>query len=155
MATTRSRILSLDLGTTTGWALTTDGLASVKSGTVKFSTKKFDNKSFLQFFYWLEDFMEKNKVTVLVVEKPTVSKFFNALRILYGMFAIAQMVSVGFKAEWFEFSTSTVKKFWTGNGGADKDKMLEATRVLGFKPKDHNEADAIAGLHWFCMKGTK
>jgi crossover junction endodeoxyribonuclease RuvC len=40
-----------------------------------------------------------------------------------------------------------VKKAATGKGNASKDMMIEAARTRGHKPKDDNEADAIAIMY--------
>ena len=40
----------------------------------------------------------------------------------------------------------TVKKFWTGKGNANKEKMIAETNRRGFIVTDDNEADAIAVL---------
>jgi len=42
----------------------------------------------------------------------------------------------------------SVKKHFTGNGNANKAKMLAEARVRGFRPDDDNEADAIAIRSW-------
>jgi Holliday junction resolvasome RuvABC endonuclease subunit len=39
-----------------------------------------------------------------------------------------------------------VQKHWTGKGNADKAAMCETARARGFRPKDSNEADALAIL---------
>lgn len=47
----------------------------------------------------------------------------------------------------------TLKKFWTGKGNASKEQMIEACfQRTGMTPVSHNEADAIAGLHWLMAK---
>ena len=42
----------------------------------------------------------------------------------------------------------TIKKHATGKGNADKDELIAAARSRGHDPKDDNEADALALLHW-------
>jgi len=42
----------------------------------------------------------------------------------------------------------TIKKHATGKGNAGKDEMIAAMQRLGYTPKDDNEADALALLHW-------
>ena len=41
------------------------------------------------------------------------------------------------------FNVGTIKKFATGRGNASKAEMIAAAEMLGFQPKDDNEADAI------------
>jgi Holliday junction resolvasome RuvABC endonuclease subunit len=46
-------------------------------------------------------------------------------------------------------SVGTIKKFATGSGNADKNAVKRAVREKwGFKPKDDDEADALALLHF-------
>ena len=42
----------------------------------------------------------------------------------------------------------TIKKHATGKGNAGKDEMIIAAKSRGHDPKDDNEADALALLHW-------
>ena len=42
----------------------------------------------------------------------------------------------------------TIKKHATGKGNAGKDEVIAAARSRGHAPKDDNEADALALLHW-------
>ena len=41
-------------------------------------------------------------------------------------------------------AVSTLKKRMTGSGRADKDAVIRAVRQRGYRPSDHNEADALA-----------
>ena len=45
--------------------------------------------------------------------------------------------------EYSEYSASEIKKFATGKGNANKQKMVEAVEALGYTVADDNEADAI------------
>ena len=42
----------------------------------------------------------------------------------------------------------TIKKHATGKGNAGKAEVIAAMRTKGFRPKDDNEADALALLTW-------
>lgn len=42
-----------------------------------------------------------------------------------------------------EIPPTSLKRFATGNGNADKDRMLEAAKQLGATPRNHDEADAF------------
>jgi len=45
-------------------------------------------------------------------------------------------------------SVGTIKKFATGNGGANKKAVCDAVKAKGHQPADDNEADALALLYW-------
>jgi Holliday junction resolvasome RuvABC endonuclease subunit len=42
----------------------------------------------------------------------------------------------------------TIKRFVTGKGNASKAQVIAAVQALGHTPKDDNEADALALMHW-------
>lgn len=48
----------------------------------------------------------------------------------------------------------TIKKHATGKGNAGKTEMIEAAKSRGFSPKDDNEADALALLHYALANHT-
>lgn len=149
------KILSLDLGSTLGWASGVGGKPK-KHGTKDFQRPvqkdsqetAFSNESFAEFTQWLGKRI--SSVDIVVCEKPNVygtGKFssFHAMRVLFGMYGIVQAVAGAYGKSLIPVSATTVKKFWTGNGRANKNEMLVLAAERGFSSvKDHNECDAIA-----------
>lgn len=148
------KILALDLGSNMGFA---SGLNEkiTKHGVHDFSKRvdndskatAFSNESFASFFNWLHPLVKH--VDTVVCEKPNVygtGKFssFHAMRVLFGMYGIVQAVCGGWEKALIPVSATTIKKFWTDDGRADKNKMILHAANRGFSLKDHNECDAIA-----------
>lgn len=143
-------LLSLDLGTTTGWAvLHRDG--TITSGSESFKPGRFEGGGmrFLRFKRWLTEV--KNSVDGLD------AVYFEEVRRHAGV--DAAHAYGGFMAHltaWCEHHqipyqgvpVGTIKRHVTGKGNADKAAMVAAVTALGYSPTDDNEADAIALLLW-------
>jgi hypothetical protein len=159
------KILALDLGTNMGFA---SGInQSIKNHGFRDFTRKvdkgsnetaFSNESFSTFFNWLHPLV--GHIDILVCEKPNVygtGKFssFHAMRVLFGMYGIVQAVAGGYQKPLIPVSATTIKKFWTQDGRADKNKMIVHAARRGYVLKDHNECDAIAiyTYYWEVLHG--
>lgn len=142
-------ILSLDLGTTTGWAVSAQD--HITSGVMSFACDRYSGGGmrFLRFRKWLDEMRNLNNGIGEV--------YFEEVRRHVG--TDASHVYGGFMAHltaWCEqegipyegVPVGTIKKFMTGKGSASKEKMIEAIRQKGHVPQDHNEADALALLYW-------
>jgi Holliday junction resolvasome RuvABC endonuclease subunit len=142
-------ILTLDLGTTTGWALINKN-EIIMSGTTSFNNRRFDGGGmrFMRFMRWLDE--------TLVLLGEIDSVYFEEVRRHIGM--DAAHVYGGFMASltaWCEshnipyegIPVGTIKKFITGKGNAGKQAVIAAVEARGHKPEDNNEADAIALLY--------
>ena len=142
-------IFALDLGTQTGWALTSrDG--SITSGSQSFKPQRFEGGGmrFLQFKRWLTDIKQCNDgIDQVVFEEVRRHVGVDAAH-AYGGF-------MGQLTAWCEhhqipyqgIPVGTIKKHATGKGNASKDKMVASVRARGHAPTDDNEADAIALLY--------
>ena len=143
-------ILALDLGTQTGWALTSrDG--SITSGSQAFKPQRFEGGGmrFLRFKRWLTDIKQCNDgIDQVVFEEVRRHVGVDAAH-AYGGF-------MGQLTAWCEHHqipyqgvpVGTIKKHATGKGNAGKEDVIAAIRALGHTPVDDNEADALALLHW-------
>ena len=146
----RSAILALDLGTTTGWAMRpTDG--RIESGTVSFRPSRYDGGGmrYLRFRGWLNG-MATDAAGLAAIYFEEVRRHVGTdAAHLYGGF-LATLTS------WCEqqgiayqgVPVGTIKRFIAGKGNADKAAVITAVRARGFAPADDNEADAIAILLW-------
>ena len=140
------RVLALDLGTRTGWAVTPS-----ESGVWRFPSIKgaHPGNRLLQFERTIRDYV---RVSDLVVYEKVMGhgKGGTAAAHLYGAF------------EGFLFATcavddtpvrschvGTLKKHATGNGRASKEEMIIAAQdAFGMKVQDDNHADALWLLDW-------
>ena len=64
-----------------------------------------------------------------------------------GFLATIQAFGERHEIPYIGFGVTEIKKHWTGKGNAKKESIVDMARLLGFNPKDDNEADALAILH--------
>lgn len=137
-------LLALDLGTKTGYAFGAPGC--IVSGTEDFKANKFagGGMRFLQFRRWLDRFKEAPGLTEVVYEGVRAHAGVDAAHVYGGFMATLTQWCEVQNIPYQGVPVGTIKKYWTGNGNAKKEQMIAAAEALGFKPKDDNEADAIA-----------
>ena len=151
------RILALDLGATTGWAVIV-GNKVRWHGQVLFKGDRAQR--FVTFRDWLiyhitgwcgvvENGIDVNGCgkACLIFERPF-SRGLAATRSLWGMAGIAEEVALDeYKVACLDIVPSTIKKWATGNGRASKDNMIVAAEALIHysvpEPLGEHEADAI------------
>lgn len=159
-------ILALDLAETTGWAIASPGaiaawpLASgallknagpmegVLCGSQKLSAIKGRHGIiYVSCFRWLQDMIKVYAPSLIVVEAPIPQhKSQESARRALGLSAIVDMIAEAKNINILEAHVSTVRKHFAGSGHAKKDEVLDLCRSRGWKPKDHNAADALAVL---------
>jgi hypothetical protein len=158
-------ILSLDLGTTTGWALRSrDG--SIVSGSQSFKPQRFEGGGMrnLRFNRWLSEiavetveeprppfgaeFIEKTLIDVIVFEEVRSHAGTDAAQIYGGLMGQVEVLGETKKIPYEGVPVGTIKKHATGKGNANKLMMITAMQALGHNPVDDNEADALALLRW-------
>lgn len=142
-------ILSLDLGTHTGWAVRR------RSGAISYGTDEFpDHKAapgqrWVDFRYWLAQKMNDEQIHLLIYENVVFTHSSSQASNVYGGFlALAQMGARTRNIPFRAVAVPTVKKHWTGSGRAKKPDMIAEARRRGFRPDTDNAADALAILHW-------
>jgi hypothetical protein len=135
-------ILTLDLGTTTGWAIIN------KNEIIMSGTTSFNNRRFMRFMRWLDETL------VLLGEIDLV--YFEEVRRRPGRLPqnayACYMASLtawceSHKIPYKSVSVVTIKKALTGKGNSKKETVREAVADRGHKPEDNSEADAIALLY--------
>ena len=143
-------ILSLDLGTTTGWALR-DHTGLITSGTASFRPGRFDGGGmrYLRFSNWLTEIDRlSGPVEAIWFEEVRRHAGTDAAHVYGGLMATltawAELRGVPYQG----VPVGTIKRHATGKGNAPKEAMIAAARGRGFSPADDNEADAIALLLW-------
>ena len=143
-------ILALDLGTTTGWALRGfDGL--ITSGTASFKPGRYDGGGmrYLRFTNWVTEIDRlSGPIEAIYFEEVRRHLGTDAAHVYGGLLASltswAELRGVPYQG----VPVGTIKRHATGKGNAPKEVMIAAARSRGYSPKDDNEADAIAILHW-------
>jgi len=146
-------VLSLDLGSHTGFEIYSKGAFSrdlldlTKKG-------KFGENGFYVFdcaVNGLIRVLQKNNIKQeIVVEKPHASRFFHSSRILFGLMGVLHLACHKKKIPLTEVSSKSVKKYWTGNGNADKPAMIaRAKQLVSRKIEDDNIADACALMRFY------
>jgi crossover junction endodeoxyribonuclease RuvC len=148
-------ILSLDLGTNTGWATRLPG-GHIESGSTSFRPSRYDGGGmrYLRFRGWLDGIAANvSGIGAIYFEEVRRHAGTDAAHV-YGGF-LATLIS------WCEqrgipyegVPVRTIKRYATGKGNADKHAVIEAVRARGHRPADDNEADAIAILLWVIETG--
>lgn len=144
------KILALDLGTKTGWALC-NSQGVVKSGSINFMNTRFESVGmrYLKFNEWMTNLnLECGKFDIIYFEEVN--------RHLGTAAAHAYGAYMGHLMSWCELNkipyqgigVGTIKKSATGKGNANKEDMADAAKkLIGHFPADDNEADAICLLY--------
>ena len=141
-------ILALDLGTTTGWAMRGDA-GLILSGTQSFKPGRYDGGGmrYVRFARWLDE-MGGVGLGQIAFEEVRRHAGTDAAHVYGGLMATltswAEVRGIPYQG----VPVGTIKKHATGKGNAPKDAMIAAAVARGFSPKDDNEADALALLHW-------
>ncbi|KAA6302892.1 MAG: hypothetical protein EZS26_001062 [Candidatus Ordinivivax streblomastigis] len=143
-------ILAVDIATRTGY------YSLHESGTWNFSESKHrnDNKQHKDFRDTLMKFIIKNAIRFIVAEDVNVNSHFTDMRKLSEfrgiLFEICDELNL---PEPCFVNVSTLKKWATGNGHADKKAMIAACKEkYNYFPTDDNAADACHLFHYFTRK---
>lgn len=143
-------ILALDLGTHTGWALTTrDG--SITSGTEHFKPQRFEGGGmrYLRFKRWLAEIKQcSDGIDTVFMEEVRRHAGVDAAHAYGGFLATLTSWCEHHQIPYQGVPVGTIKESATGRGNAGKDEVIASVRALGHSPFDDNEADALALLHW-------
>lgn len=146
-------ILTLDLAAQTGFAVGAPGSVPI-FGTHNF-TSTGDNfgRHQANARRWLRDLIFEHNPVMIGYEQPslfskttpaTVRKLSAYCNVLE-----EECLREGFDIPVREINPSTLKLFFTGNGKAKKDQMVQAAHRYGFKVQNDDEADAVA--MWLLM----
>lgn len=139
-------VLALDLGTKTGYAIST---SPVSHGTV---THKAQSRfagggyRFLHFQRWLGRTYLEYGFREVVFEAVHRHAGTAAAHIYGGLLGILTAFCEDVGVPYHSYGVGSIKKHITGKGNAGKDEVISAVRKLGFAPADDNAADAIALL---------
>lgn len=138
------KILALDLGTQTGWAMTHE--SGIISGTQSFKHGRYagGGMRFLKFWMWLDEIPRPD---VIYFEEVRRHQGVDAAHV-YGGF-LAKLTSWCEKNDipYNGVPVGTIKKHATGKGNGNKKLVIDAMIKKGHNVKDDNEADALALLY--------
>lgn len=151
MAKKELKILALDLGTKTGWAISpTQDKDRVYSGVQDFSLKRGESPGmrFLRFDRWLYMFIAENDPDIIVYEMPH-HRGGAATAVLGGLVGILLKACAETNTEHTTIHSMTLKKYATGSGKASKEEMIKKASIYFNKQvQDNNEADALLIWAW-------
>jgi len=141
-------ILTLDLGTTTGFAIQKD--ERISSGIKNFKATRFQSsdRRYFNFKRWLQSIHDSFKPNVVYYEEVRKHIGVDAAHAYGGFKAILTEWCQSNRTSYEGVHVGTIKKFITGKGNANKQKVIEAVRKRGRFPQDDNEADALAIMYY-------
>ncbi len=141
-------VLSIDIGTKTGWALHNRN-GSILSGTEVFKLAKSEGVGmrYLKFNRWLVSMLH-NDINIVYYEKVMRHIGVEAAHVYGGLVAILLTWCEKNNIKYEGVHVATIKKHATGNGKATKEDMIKAMTEKGHAPVDNNEADALSLLYY-------
>lgn len=144
----RCVVLSLDLGTQTGWAVRL-GDGGITSGSENFKPTRFQGGGmrYLRFRQWLCELHQlTGHIERIYFEEVRRHLGVDAAHAYGGFLAHLCAWCEEKEIPYLGVPVQTIKKHITGKGNASKQMVIDAVRAKGFLPVDDNEADAISLL---------
>lgn len=133
-------VLSLDIASTTGWALDTQVYGTWDLKTLKDESM---GMKLIRFRSKLRIICESHDIEIMVYERPA-GKHANSIIHQSKLIAVMEEFCEEKNIEYRAYSAKEIKKFATGNGNASKGDMIKAAKTkYGYDGNDDNEADAI------------
>jgi Holliday junction resolvasome RuvABC endonuclease subunit len=144
------RILALDLGTHTGWALHLPDFP-IESGVQEFHLARRESAGmrFLRFRSWLARMIDDHEPQLIVYEEPHL-RGSAATHVLVGFATRVQELAARRGLEHSSIRTPDLKKHATGRGNAPKPLMVQTAKQK-FPHQDivsDDQADALWVLDW-------
>ena len=138
-------ILALDLGTNTGWAISTG--TKVHSGVQSFKSGRYDGGGmrYLRFQKWLDEVTDG--VQEVYFEEVRRHLSTDSAHVYGGLLATLTAFCENRKLPYSGIPVGTIKKSATGKGNAGKEDVIKAMQGRGYAVSDDNQADALALLH--------
>jgi len=133
-------ILSLDIASVTGWAV-----SETEYGTWDFKTRKDESigMKLIRFRAKLNEVVNLLNFNLIVYERPA-GRFKNSLIHEAKLIAVVEEWCEENKIAYRSYSATEIKKYATGKGNAGKPMMIKAAKEkLGYTGNDDNEADAL------------
>ncbi len=144
------RIISLDLGTKTGWA-TLDECSSITSGVQNFAPGRYEGGGmrYLRFKQWLTSVKQSlGEIDAVYFEEVRRHAGVDAAHAYGGFMAHLTAWCEHHQIPYQGVPVGTIKRHATGKGNANKEAMIDAAKRYGVIPIDDNEADAVCLLYY-------
>lgn len=137
------KILAIDQATKCGWCCGLD-----LNGVWDLTTKKDESTGMklLRFKSKLREVYEKEKIDIVVYERVA-GLYKNSIIHSAKMAGIIESFCEENNIQYRAYSAAEIKKFATGKGNANKQKMIEAAQKYGIEIIDDNHADALHIYH--------
>ena len=149
-SSSRTVVLAIDLGTTTGWAMRAiDG--HITHGFVSFKPGRYEGGGmrYLRFKHWLNELrLLASDIHSVYFEEVRRHAGVDAAHVYGGLLATLSAWCEHHNLPYQGVPVGTIKRHATGKGNANKDEVIKAMQLLGHSVKDDNEADALALLYW-------
>jgi hypothetical protein len=144
-----TNILCMDLATITGWATEIEG--SRRTGFINFAPHQGEGPGwrYIRFNVWLygwkpQEAQASKSINLVVTERAIPNmKQRAATEIAFGLSTRVEEFCARHYLRLETVHNATLKKYFTGDGRAEKEDMLEAAHKIDPKIEDHNEADAV------------
>jgi len=142
-----SKILALDLGTSTGFAI--GSKKHMVSGTWNLKPGRYDGGGmrFVKMRANLEDIRRAYGVTQVYFEEVRRHRGVDAAHVYGGLMGTLTAWCEEHDIPYGGLPVGEIKRAWTGKGNASKDDMVAECRRRGYEPGSEDEADAIAIFH--------
>lgn len=143
-----TKILALDLGTSTGFAVGDRG--HMLSGTWSLKPGRYDGGGmrFVKFRGALNEVRAACGVERVYFEEVRRHAGVDAAHVYGGLMATLQAWCEEHAIPYSGVPVGTIKKSFTGAGNANKAKMIAECERRGYRPATDDEADAIALFAW-------
>lgn len=157
------KILALDLGTKTGWAINQPN--QIVSGMNSFDTGRHEGGGmrFLRFKRWVQEIIELDRPDAVYYEEVAKHAGTHASHVYGGLVATMQAELEQQRISYTGVSVGTIKKHATGKGNSKKDLMIKSAQQIfnaahsfGITKqiRDDNEADAICLLDYAMQRNS-
>lgn len=137
-------LAAFDLGTQTGVAFGAPGCVISDTWSFKPQRHEGGGMRFLRFRRKLEEMHAAAPISEVGYEEVRRHIGTDAAHIYGGLLAQLTAFCEEHGVPYAGHPVGTIKKWATGKGNADKAAMIAAVRSWGHRPKDDNEADALA-----------
>lgn len=133
-----NKILALDIATKTGWRTkTSSGVWDLKN-----NRGESDGMRVVRFKAKVREIIGLEDINIVSYERPA-GLHKSSIMVASEMVGVLKDLCIELNVQYASYSATEIKKFATGAGNANKERMIRAAIDLGFSVIDDNHADAI------------